>query len=91
MRQISHRTVPLVRRELDKQLTTMVLVKVIFNFFTIVPNGVVSVYTHTAHPNNNVVIVVQTQLISTIATCLYYLYFSVNINRILTLNAFCSF
>ena len=37
IRQISHRAVPLVRRELDKQLTTMVLVQVVINFFTNVP------------------------------------------------------
>jgi hypothetical protein len=86
VRQIPYRTVPLVRRELDKQLTVMVLVQVIFNFFTVVPNTVVSVYTQTVRPSNNPVIAAQTQLISTIATCLYYLYFAVNINRISSLN-----
>ena len=37
IQRISHRTAPLVRRELDKQLTTMVLVQVVINFFTNVP------------------------------------------------------
>ena len=37
VRQIPYRTVPLVRRELDKQLTSMVLVQVVHNFIVIVP------------------------------------------------------
>jgi hypothetical protein len=36
VRQIPYRTVPLVRRELDKQLTSMILVQVVYNFFVIV-------------------------------------------------------
>lgn len=35
--QLTHRTLPLVRRQLDKQLTIMVLVKVIHNFFVTIP------------------------------------------------------
>jgi hypothetical protein len=37
VRQIPYRTVPLVRRELDKQLTSMVLVQLVHNIFVIVP------------------------------------------------------
>ncbi|CAF1645191.1 unnamed protein product [Adineta ricciae] len=37
VRQISYRTVPLVRRELDKQLTNMVLIQIIFSFFFLLP------------------------------------------------------
>ena len=35
--QLAYRAVPLVRRELDKQLTVMVLVQVVFNFCVLVP------------------------------------------------------
>ena len=45
VRQLSHRTVPLVRRELDKQLTIMVLVQVIVAVFTLVPNAIVYPFT----------------------------------------------
>jgi hypothetical protein len=41
-RHISHRTIPLVRRELDKQLTVMVLVQVVVNFCTYLPYSIVS-------------------------------------------------
>jgi hypothetical protein len=41
-RHISHRTIPLVRRELDKQLTVMVLVQVMINFCTYLPYSIVS-------------------------------------------------
>jgi len=37
IKQILYRTVPLVRRELDKQMTTIVLVQVIFNVIAITP------------------------------------------------------
>jgi hypothetical protein len=42
-RHLAHRTVPLVRRELDKQLTVMVLVQVLINFCTLVPFSVVNI------------------------------------------------
>lgn len=77
--QISHRTVPLVRRELDKQLTVMVLVQVIFNFCLIAPNTVVNVYIQIAGFSSNPLIAAETQLISAIANCLYYSYFAVSI------------
>ncbi|UJR38064.1 hypothetical protein I4U23_030745 [Adineta vaga] len=37
VRQIPYRTIPLVRRELDKQLTSMVLVQVVYNFIVTIP------------------------------------------------------
>ncbi|CAF4038507.1 unnamed protein product [Adineta steineri] len=36
-RYLTHRTVPLIRHELDKQLTVMVLVQVLINFCTVLP------------------------------------------------------
>ncbi|CAF0952882.1 unnamed protein product [Adineta steineri] len=40
-RHLTHRTVPVVRRELDKQLTGMVLVEVLINFCTVLPFSIV--------------------------------------------------
>jgi hypothetical protein len=37
VQQIAYRTVPLVRRQLDKQLTVMVLVQVVVNILTQLP------------------------------------------------------
>ncbi|CAF4820227.1 unnamed protein product [Rotaria sp. Silwood1] len=39
---LAYRTVPLVRRELDKQLTKMVLVQVIYNIFVLTPFVIVA-------------------------------------------------
>jgi len=41
-RTLAHRTVPIVRRELDKQLTVMVLVQVLINFCTFLPYSIQS-------------------------------------------------
>lgn len=37
VRQIPYRIIPLVRRELDKQLTSMVLVQIVYNFLVLLP------------------------------------------------------
>jgi hypothetical protein len=42
VQQIAYRTVPLVRRRLDKQLTVIVLVQVVINIFTTLPYTTVS-------------------------------------------------
>jgi hypothetical protein len=42
IQQLSYRTLPLVRRELDKQLTVMVLTQVVFNFFAITPYTIIN-------------------------------------------------
>jgi len=80
IRQIPYRTVPLVRRELDKQLTTMVLIQVILNFTNITPSTVISVYTSTAAASKDALINAIVQLISQISIFLYYLYFAVRRN-----------
>jgi uncharacterized membrane protein YciS (DUF1049 family) len=43
-RNLAYRTVPLVRRELDKQLTVMVLVQVLINFCTFLPYSIESMF-----------------------------------------------
>ena len=42
VQQLSYRTLPLVRRELDKQLTVIVLTQVVFNFFAITPYTIIN-------------------------------------------------
>ncbi|CAF1255551.1 unnamed protein product [Rotaria sp. Silwood1] len=42
VQKLSYRTLPLVRRRLDKQLTMMVLTQVVFNFFAITPYTVIN-------------------------------------------------
>ncbi|CAF2805768.1 unnamed protein product [Rotaria sp. Silwood2] len=75
IKEIAYRTVPLVRRELDKQLTIMVLIQVVYTFFSMFPNMIV--YLILAYGNiENLVIVAQLRLVYTILTCLYYSYFA---------------
>jgi hypothetical protein len=44
-RHLIHRTVPLVRLQLDKQLTGMVLVQILISFFTLVPFSIDYIFT----------------------------------------------
>lgn len=77
VRTLNYRTVPLVRRELEKQLTTMVLAQVVINVFTILPFSGVSLV------SNTIVIIDPTwvaifRLISTTTVLIYYFYFAVS-------------
>jgi hypothetical protein len=81
-RNLAHRTVPLVRRELDKQLTVMVLVQVLINFCTYLPFSIGSILiTLNIFMSNfaNAII----YLVSTIATNFYILSFVVRISSII--------
>jgi hypothetical protein len=75
---LAHRTVPLVRRELDKQLTSIVLMQTLFVFVTAVPYIIVTIL------NSNLNIVQQgnnaekLQFASTLTICIYYLNFAVS-------------
>jgi hypothetical protein len=78
VRQLVYRTIPLVRRELDKQLTTMVLVQVIFNFMVIVPSLIVGILIHQTNLNDNPMIEEDIQSANAINSCVFYLYFVVS-------------
>jgi hypothetical protein len=43
-RNLNYRTVPIIRRELDKQLTVMVLLQVLINFYTFLPYSIESIF-----------------------------------------------
>lgn len=78
---LSHRTTPLIRRELDKQLTTMVLVQVVINFFTSVPSASMTavVYATTNIKDSSITDIIQ--FTSTVAVMVYYTYFAVREGR----------
>jgi hypothetical protein len=79
VQQIAYRTVPLVRRELDKQLTVMVLVQVVVNVFTVLlfttVNAVSTNKTLTADPD----IRAKLQFAITVTLILSYTTFAVSI------------
>ncbi|CAF3152164.1 unnamed protein product [Rotaria sp. Silwood2] len=73
VQQLAHRTVPLIRRELDKQLTTMVLVQVVHNFFATIPYTIVTAINYSSILPNDSVIIAQLQFTNVITIYLYYL------------------
>ncbi|CAF1167196.1 unnamed protein product [Rotaria sordida] len=72
VRRLAYRTLPLVRRELDKQLTVMVLAQVIVNAFTILPYAILVALTLNTNLMNDPVIAIRIQFTATITTLLYY-------------------
>jgi hypothetical protein len=80
VKEIAYRTVPLVRRELDKQLTVMVLVQDVFTFVILLP--VMSVGFVSFNPNiaRDPLANAEFQLANVIAVMFYYLYFTVSMN-----------
>ena len=85
VRQITYRVVPLVRRELEKQLTNMVLVQVAWNFVMLTPYSVVIGLSVATSVNDDPNTAAQLALALNIASCLYYLYFAVRTNEIISL------
>jgi hypothetical protein len=79
IQQIAYRTVPIVRRELDKQLTIMVLVQVAYNLISISPNFITYIIGSYGNIQNSV-IKAQVNLAYAITLCLYYSYFAVSID-----------
>jgi hypothetical protein len=79
IQEIAYRTVPLVRRELDKQLTAMVLVQIAYTFCSIVPNTII--YLVLVYGNiQDALILAQLRLAYAITICLYYTYFAVSVS-----------
>jgi hypothetical protein len=78
VRQLAYQTMPLVRRELDKQLTVMVLVQVVINSFTVLPYVITSTLTLNTIIMSNATVAVQVQFAATISTLIYYFNFAVS-------------
>ncbi len=79
IQEIAYRTVPLVRRELDKQLTVMVLVQVVYTCFSMLPNTIM--YLILSYGNiQDPFLVAKLRLVYAITMCLYYTYFAVSLS-----------
>ena len=78
VQQLSYRTVPRVRRQLDQQLTVMVLVQVLFNTFTLSPYIIVSALTTNPNLINIPIIRDNLQMATNLTLVIYYLYFAVS-------------
>ncbi|CAF2863815.1 unnamed protein product [Rotaria sp. Silwood2] len=73
VQQLAHRTLPLIRRELDKQLTKMVLTQVVHNFFATIPYTIVTAIIYSPIFPNDPIIIAQLQFANIITIYLYYL------------------
>lgn len=82
VRTIQYRTVPLVRRALDQQLTVMVLTQVLMNFFTTLPSAIMSAVDLDPHLMSNTNTASTLISVTIIAVLIYYLYFAVSRNFI---------
>ena len=86
VRTMNYRAVPLVRRELDKQLTIMVLTQDVMKFFTVLPYVIVTAISLNTgliqHPN----IAIYLRFATAISVLLYYFYFAVSMKRELDVN-----
>ena len=85
VQRIAYRTVPLVRRELDKQLTVMVLVEVFYDIIAVTPIIIQSVCFVIIGTPNDLNTLIQLNFIKNLTTILYYLHFIVGIKNIKTL------
>jgi hypothetical protein len=80
LRNLAYRTVPLVRRELDKELTKMLLFQVPFNIFALLLFNIVSIIAPYVITTGNPVVVAKIQFVQILSYCIYYLYFAVSVN-----------
>ncbi|UJR32958.1 hypothetical protein I4U23_020421 [Adineta vaga] len=76
VRTMNYRTVPLVRRELDKQLTTMVLTQDIVTFFTVLPFSIMNVLSLNTSLTNDPTLATKVRFATSISVFFYYSYFA---------------
>ena len=81
IKHLAYRTIPLVRRELDKQLTTMVLVQCIFNILALVPSITIHILNLNETLETDKTKAAQIYLSYTSTVWLYYLYYAVSLEQ----------
>jgi len=77
VQRLEHRTVPLVRREVEKQLSVLVFIDIVYNVIATVPFLIVKIL-YTTPIVQNPLANAQLSLANTSTLCLYFLNFSVN-------------
>ena len=81
IQRLSHRTLPIIRRELDKQLTLMIFTQAIVACLIISPYIVL--YFVMMIPNLDSITLTQLKFVSSLCSAIYYLYFSVRTLKLL--------
>ncbi|UJR19137.1 hypothetical protein I4U23_022267 [Adineta vaga] len=72
VKQLAHRALPLVRRELDKQITAMVLLQVVFNAFMTLPYLITSALALDTNIMSDPVVAAKIQFLTTVTILIYY-------------------
>jgi hypothetical protein len=92
IRNITYRTISLVRRELDKQLTVIVLFQMVYIFITITPYLIVNILLLNATITKDSVKIARLDFAYVLTICLFYLNFAVSEKKyFLFFLAFCIF
>jgi hypothetical protein len=76
---LAYRTVPLIRRELDKQLTRMLLFQVVINIFSLLSFNIISLIVPNISTNTDPVVLAKLKLAQVLSYCIYYFYPAVSI------------
>jgi hypothetical protein len=76
---LSGPTLPSIRHELEKQLTMIVFVQIIYNFIACIPFLIVTILVVNLVIMKDPLMGAKLQFATTVTICLYYLYFSVSI------------
>lgn len=85
VRQIPYRVVPLVRRELDKQLTSMVLIQVIYSVIVTLPYNALTIVIRSITVPSGSFIAEQLDFAYSLVGFLYYMYFIVSNSTLILL------
>lgn len=78
--EIAYRAIPLVRRELDKELTIMVLTQVVVDVFTGLSYVTINGLLTTTNIINDSIILEKVHFASNVTLLMYYIYVSVNLH-----------
>ncbi len=80
LQQLPHYTLPLVRRELEKQLIAMILAQVVVDCFATRPFTIINAIQLNTTLNSNPFTKAQIQLIYHVTLAVFSLYFSVSVD-----------
>jgi hypothetical protein len=80
---IAHRAIPLVQRQLDKQLTTMVLNQLIYNFIFTSPYTILTITMILLPSNTDPILSASLNFVDVMSILLYYLSFAVSIDFVI--------
>lgn len=84
VQELAYREVPIVRRELDKQLTCIVLVQIFYSFIVIMPYNIYITIATILNLNDDPIVAAKIQILETLSVAIYYSYFAVSLINLTT-------